>query len=309
MFGDFPLGDPRLPPELERGIFEIAALAQPTWIPVLMLVARRVKCWVEPFLYRVVFLRGGGMVELHKLWLPRFNVDELDARFPNLRHARYLFIDHVYVGGTALKNWLLACTGVTNLFAHLRCTPEMLTSISGFTNITYLTIDVRALCGTAVPLPLFLSVTHLELLDFSTQNGDVESVCLNISLIPCLTHIALNMYLDTLLSHAALRAIAQLQCIVFLSTAAPSNNSPLLDDRRFVCIEEGLGYYNDWLNGAVFGEDYWSVADAFLAARRSGTIDRMYPTFEINLIAHSLPGSQYQIVNGEDFRCIEKDSG
>ncbi|KAJ6505248.1 hypothetical protein C8R45DRAFT_1181366 [Mycena sanguinolenta] len=270
-------GDPRLPPELERGVFEIAALAQPTWVPVLMLVARRVKCWVEPCLYRVVFLSGGGMEKLHKLKLPRFNVDELDARFPNLRHSKHLFIDRDYVRGTALKNWLLACTGVTNLFAYLRYTPEMLTSISGFTNIAYLTIDVRALCSTAIPLPLFLSVTHLELLDFSTQNEDVESVCLNISLIPCLTHIALNMYLDTLLSHAALHDIVQLQCIVFLSTAAPWDDSPLRDDGRFVCIEDELGYYIDRLNGAVFGQDYWSFADAFLAARRAGTINRMYP--------------------------------
>ncbi|KAJ6505048.1 hypothetical protein C8R45DRAFT_923356 [Mycena sanguinolenta] len=29
----------------------------------------------------------------------------------------------------------------------------------------------------------------------------------------------------------------------------------------------------DWLNGAVFGKDYWALADAFVAARRAGTID------------------------------------
>ncbi|KAJ6465313.1 hypothetical protein C8R45DRAFT_494473 [Mycena sanguinolenta] len=286
------VGDPRLPPELERGIFEIAALARPNWIPVLMLVARRVKCWVEPFLYRVVFLQSVIMPEeLHDLGLPNFAMDELDQRFHNcLRHVRYLLVD----SEAERKNWPLAsCTGVTNLFAHFRCTPDILTSISGFTDITYLTIDVRTLCGTAVPFPLFLTVTHLELLDFYAQSGEVDSVCLNISLIPCLTHMALNMSLDTLLSHAALCAITQLQCIVFLSTDEASlNGSPLLDDSRFVYIKEGLPYDTDWLNGAVFGEDYWSFADAFLAARRAGTIHR----------------SRYRIVNGKDLDYVEEDN-
>ncbi|KAJ6478894.1 hypothetical protein C8R45DRAFT_357063 [Mycena sanguinolenta] len=189
-------GDPRLPPELERGIFEIAALGRPNWIPVLMLVARRVKCWVEPFLYRVVFLQSVSMPEeLHNLGLPNFAMDELDERSHNcLRHVLHLLVD----SEAERKNWLLAsCTGVTNLFAHFRCTPEILISINGFTDITYLTIDVHALS----------TVTHLELLDFYAQSEEVESVCLNISLIPCLTHIALNMYLDTLLSHAALCGI------------------------------------------------------------------------------------------------------
>ncbi|KAJ6465373.1 hypothetical protein C8R45DRAFT_495004 [Mycena sanguinolenta] len=286
------LGDPRLPPELERGIFEIAALARPNWIPVLMLVARRVKCWVEPFLYRVVFLQSVSMPEeLHNLGLPNFAMDELDGRSHNcLRHVRHLLVD----SEAERKNWLLAsCTGVTNLFAHFRCTPEILISINGFTDITSLTIDVHALCGTTVPFPLFSTVTHLELLDFYAQSEEVESVCLNISLIPCLTHIGLNMYLDTLLSHAALCGITQLQCIVFLSTDKASlDDSPLLDDSRFVCIDEGLPYDTDWLNGAVFGEDYWSFADAFLAARKAGTINR----------------SRYRIVNGKDLDYVEEDS-
>ena len=36
---------PRLPPELERVIFEIAALSYPTTTPNLMLIAWRVKNW------------------------------------------------------------------------------------------------------------------------------------------------------------------------------------------------------------------------------------------------------------------------
>ncbi|KAJ7887124.1 hypothetical protein B0H14DRAFT_2696630 [Mycena olivaceomarginata] len=47
---------PKLPPELECTIFEIAALARPKMIPSLILVAHRVKHWVEPLLYRVIMV-------------------------------------------------------------------------------------------------------------------------------------------------------------------------------------------------------------------------------------------------------------
>ncbi|KAJ7615762.1 hypothetical protein DFH06DRAFT_1108000 [Mycena polygramma] len=52
--------EPRLPPELECSIFEMAALSCPSSIPALVRVAQRVKYWVEPILYRVVFLRSPG---------------------------------------------------------------------------------------------------------------------------------------------------------------------------------------------------------------------------------------------------------
>ncbi|KAJ6452047.1 hypothetical protein C8R45DRAFT_1041252 [Mycena sanguinolenta] len=45
---------PPLPPELERSIFEAAALSWPRCIPRLMLVAWRVKSWVQPLLYRTI---------------------------------------------------------------------------------------------------------------------------------------------------------------------------------------------------------------------------------------------------------------
>ncbi|KAJ6495101.1 hypothetical protein C8R45DRAFT_163407 [Mycena sanguinolenta] len=287
---EVPSDDPRLPLELELGIFRIAALARPTSIPTLMLVARRIKCWVEPLLYRVVFLSDAGINESRVLGLPTFAANAFQQRFPDcLRHVRYLFI-HKILEEKTLQKWLLACTGATNLYAQFVCTPAIRDSLSGFTNVRYLTIDVRTLLGDTSLLPIFLSVTHLELLDFTAEGESVDRVCANISLIPHLTHIALNSDLDTALSHAALCTNTQLQCIVFLSTEAPPEGSPLLADDRFVCIEEDE-HYVDWLHGAVFGEDYWSFADAFLAARRLGTIER----------------SRYRITSGKDFDYVESE--
>ncbi|KAJ7662811.1 hypothetical protein DFH06DRAFT_1325161 [Mycena polygramma] len=47
---------PNLPLDLERHIFELAALTRPVCIPKLMRVAWRVKHWVEPLLYRTLFI-------------------------------------------------------------------------------------------------------------------------------------------------------------------------------------------------------------------------------------------------------------
>ncbi|KAJ6484809.1 hypothetical protein C8R45DRAFT_1214763, partial [Mycena sanguinolenta] len=234
-----------------------------------MLVARRIKYWVEPYLYRVVFLRDRHDSRWQDnvtsyLGLPTFFPDALEQRTERwFHHTRHLFIGGTLEGEIKPETWLLACPNITNLHAQFLCTSERLSCLSGFTGIQYLTIDVRALSDTTVPFPLFSAVTHLELLDMSTST--VGRVCQNIALIPCLTHIALNRTLDSTLSHAMLCANAQLQCIVFLSTQTSLHDSPLLDDWRFVCIDENVRYYVDWLRGAISGDDYWVLADNFLA--------------------------------------------
>ncbi|KAJ6550049.1 hypothetical protein B0H19DRAFT_1160293 [Mycena capillaripes] len=57
------VGDAILPPELERLIFEIAALESPKSMPALILVARRVQIWIEPLLYGVLALTPGAKTQ------------------------------------------------------------------------------------------------------------------------------------------------------------------------------------------------------------------------------------------------------
>ncbi|KAJ7879703.1 hypothetical protein B0H13DRAFT_1571256, partial [Mycena leptocephala] len=47
---------PLLPPELERIIFELAAFVNPASMPSLLLVAPRVKIWIEPLLYETLII-------------------------------------------------------------------------------------------------------------------------------------------------------------------------------------------------------------------------------------------------------------
>ncbi|KAJ6495169.1 hypothetical protein C8R45DRAFT_164100 [Mycena sanguinolenta] len=293
MPSEFASSEPRLPPELEHRIFQSVAAARPRWIPALVLVAKRVKVWVEPLLYRVVFLKTPPLKlqEQDNLGLPTFPGDAVEQISHNLRHVRHLLIDDGFVR-EKLQSWLLACSSVTNLCALFRCTPDTLPSLSSFTHLKYLTVEPRALSGTTLPLPMFHGVTHLELLDYPNEGETLDRVFTNVSLIPRLTHIALNSTVDKLLPHAGLRANAQLQCIIiFSSSVAHLTDTPLLDDSRFVCIDDGASYYADWLRGAVSGKDYWSIADNFLAARQAGTIER----------------SKCHIVNGKDFQFVKGD--
>ena len=54
--------------------------------------------------------------------------------------------------------------------------------------------------------------------------------------------------------------------------------NPLVDDPRFVCLDQPIPFHEGWLRGADTGKNYWEVEDAFLAARRQGKVDRRYFT-------------------------------
>ncbi|KAJ7866185.1 hypothetical protein B0H14DRAFT_3862044 [Mycena olivaceomarginata] len=173
--------EPRLPPELECRIFEIVALARPVSIPSLMLVARRVKEWPEPLLYRIIMLPGRSSPEPHNrmLDLPTF------AETPFSR------------GQSTAESWLDACRRVTNLFFPVDSTSSPILRALDFLNsVQYLVID-----------PLFLHVTHLERLDLHGIGvAESDSMCGHLALIPHLTHVAFNPKLHESVSHAGLSA-------------------------------------------------------------------------------------------------------
>ncbi|KAJ6601998.1 hypothetical protein DFH09DRAFT_900153 [Mycena vulgaris] len=115
-----PTPDRVFPPELERNIFEISALANPGTIPRLILVARRVQEWLEPFLYRVVFLANTPPFPRLKLTILLRAIQNKPATF--FRGAvRHLYIDN-QVTDFEKRTILAACTGITNLCAPTRLT-------------------------------------------------------------------------------------------------------------------------------------------------------------------------------------------
>jgi hypothetical protein len=46
-----------------------------------------------------------------------------------------------------------------------------------------------------------------------------------------------------------------------------------------VCIQQDKDFRVDWLRGVHSGEDYWALADAFIAAKRAGRVERTLECF------------------------------
>ncbi|KAJ7131728.1 hypothetical protein C8R43DRAFT_1024409 [Mycena crocata] len=123
---DVITGDPILPPELEREIFELAAAmdAPPDYwthqhvgdiVLVLPQVCRRVQAWIEPLIYERISLlynfNGRDPV-------PRF-LETVDARPANFfaTHVKYLYFDS-RVPLPAAQHILSVCTGIVTFGCH-----------------------------------------------------------------------------------------------------------------------------------------------------------------------------------------------
>ncbi|KAJ6465761.1 hypothetical protein C8R45DRAFT_805596, partial [Mycena sanguinolenta] len=191
---------PRLPPELECCIFEIAALSCPLSIPSLVLIARRVKDWVEPLLYRVILVPG-------TVTPGRLRMAEEVHRFPSVPYkilartiARkppsfFQSVTHVFVDGFRahgeLNLILAACTHIVNLAYFGIPSPSDRKSLDRLQCLRRLTIMAEPLFsphGLDFTAALFHNITHLELLD--DCHGLPDGIGPRLALAPALTHIS-----------------------------------------------------------------------------------------------------------------------
>ncbi|KAJ6571538.1 hypothetical protein B0H19DRAFT_662446 [Mycena capillaripes] len=283
----------RLPPELERHIFEISALSRPVAIPNLSLVAWRVKTWVEPLLYHVLFMDSFTSRPIDGL--PSIT-GELLLRLVNERpkpffahSVRYLVLEYKAWGQqlcnhrSFMPSIFLACTGVTHLWlkTELRLSSEELSALTDLRDLRCLAIRVKHLFkGVDVSQsadfvhPVLRNVTHLEVLDLSGTFNDY--VCTQIARIPNLTHLSFRVEAFCAVLVPVLRASSQLQCLVFLCPLDMETDP--VDDPRFVIVR--FLSHNilvdtrvHWQQEGLTGESYWAKTDRFLAGKRAGEID------------------------------------
>ncbi|KAJ7176342.1 hypothetical protein C8R43DRAFT_557444 [Mycena crocata] len=269
------LADPRLPPELERQIFETSALAhcQPVATLNLMLVAWRVKNWVEPLLYRTVVLvdsenRGGGShsstISVHDFLAI---INQKSPQF--FSNVRSLSLRATAADDIASMNIILATTtNINNVFIarliSLKTCPAL-----GTLRPRRLAAHLTALFyGRSIDFmhPIFLYVTHLELYDYRSTIH-TEPDWQGLTKIPHLTHLAFRRPSLQGLLFPILLACARLECIVFFSNGTLVTEDPMLpDDVRCVKMNHPP-HITDWVAGAKTGEDFWFRAEAIIAAR------------------------------------------
>ncbi|KAF8179291.1 hypothetical protein K438DRAFT_1254130 [Mycena galopus ATCC 62051] len=254
----------------------MAALARRKTIPILMLVAARVKEWVEPLLYRVIMISSS-----YKSFaqtspdLPIFTLEIL-LRVIASKPPRFLqnSVQHLFLDDTTTPQELItictACNDVVDLFHHDTGSAN-LPSLDGFYHLRRLALSMDELRLIDSGRSVLDKITHLELLN--PQDFSFKDLPAFISLMSRLTHIALNVMPREDRVLIALRECGSICCIIFLIEDCERGN-PLLDDPRFVCLHQRIPFREGWLRGADTGNDYWEVADAFLAARREGEVDR-----------------------------------
>ncbi|KAF7368833.1 hypothetical protein MVEN_00208500 [Mycena venus] len=277
---------PRLPVELERKVFEIAAAFHPGSIAAFLLVAQRVRIWLEPLLYETLSVSqyyddekfrwvhshhpfGYYWGDLERLKSAQFFHD-------NVRHL------HLYQrnGDAATEKFLtgiiLRCGSVTDLALDFSGLSMPQAVIAGLPlqrlsiNSEWMTRHEKA----AFSWSSFTHLTHLNIIDWHGDTWDLAWSWL--ALLPCLTH--LSFYDDMIPDDLCLGALKHCRLIEVLAIVWPTQGitriqpvSPALrTEPRFVVVGICGQHKEDWERGARGGEDHWVVAEALVERRLSG---------------------------------------
>ncbi|KAJ7438557.1 hypothetical protein B0H11DRAFT_2206111 [Mycena galericulata] len=283
---------PILPSELEKEIFDIAAYSRPLCIPKLMLVAWRVRIWVEPLLYRVVILLN----ELDHICLDGMKgyPYEDEKNFTRIRatpasvlrdSVRHLCLKHV--SNEVAEFILSASSGVEDLWIIPNGTAASLLLILGLLPLKCLYCSLGVLFAPDTvdfTHPLFSHLTHLEFFDW---NPVFPEHWFRLSLIPHLTHLGFNHKEFLRLALTILNTCKSLRVLVFLESpwATSVEEHPELEDLakdpRFVQMPRSQ-YIKDWQMGALTDIDYWSRAEEFIAKRKMGEINPLQYLIEVD---------------------------
>ncbi|KAJ7270131.1 hypothetical protein B0H12DRAFT_1320326 [Mycena haematopus] len=291
-----------LPPELEREIFEILALSRPVCIPNMMLVAQRVKLWVEPLLYRTLFF--AEIIESMFLPAPARPIQRIDGlpvcnakTFVDVlrrKSASFLYesVRNVMIQDVApdfIIDIVQTCPRIENLSISA---PLKLLDRRGFDVLRpkqlycalHDIVDRRTNINTFT-LPIFSQLTHLNLFYFIDESVDSEATVLArwtaIGSLQKLTHLSLPSHTTKgglpILSRL-LEVCKSLRALVVLRPppSTPSAEIAFLaeHDVRFVMMRLRSSMSDDWQMGALTGYDHWVCADEFIAKRVSGEVPR-----------------------------------
>ncbi|KAJ7620245.1 hypothetical protein FB45DRAFT_148850 [Roridomyces roridus] len=277
--------DPVFPPELERCIFEICAHQSPVLITKLMLVAWRVKEWLEPILYRTILLGYTNPCPYGypvSSFLSGVIHDSRGKSRERFRHScRNLLVLHC----DQWEQILEGCCRLENLYL---CGSSQNTGHSS--DLSAVVPMLKRLHMDNLPHPLLSSpgsshtvfphLTHLEILGVSYPRPLDEIYLSSITSLPQLTHLSFNHQDLEDIFLSILQNCLQLQVLLHFDGKRDrpfADEDSLVKDVRFVvCRVDYLQDWNwveDWLMGVDSEIDYWCRAERFIAKRRAGEID------------------------------------
>ncbi|KAJ7052053.1 hypothetical protein C8F01DRAFT_998886 [Mycena amicta] len=274
--------EPRLPLELEREIFETTALIDPSTIPPLLRVARRVLIWVEPLLYRTLNVGEDS---------PRVQQFHAASSKPPafLAQAVRCVVLHTGYDDDTVSRTLSLCTGCTRLAVDGNRSARELLPILSTLPIQRLagflcsTLDLMNVPEDIAAHPLLRCLTHLDLFD-SIRSHEVLPIVDALPSLPFLTHLAISQSgpLDPVreLLGQILKDCRQLRILVipnydrlneedFDAHKAMMGEVPesLRDPRLVLCS------YELWFEGVLNGPNFWKAAEDLIARKRRREVD------------------------------------
>ncbi|KAJ7112712.1 hypothetical protein C8R44DRAFT_249952 [Mycena epipterygia] len=265
---------PAFPPELEREIFETTAFLYPGTIPTLLRVARRVLVWLESLIYRVVRVNTSSD-------MARALLSATTTKTPSFLHDA---VRHVSLESTTL--WLpeeiiavlKLCTGIVNLSISVDYmnASDILAQLAQM-QLQRLACSLPSLFAeNAIDMrhPVFSSITHLDIFG---EIDELTDICPQIPAIPTLTHLCVHNLVAWPTIAMFLAEGPRLELLVNRwwspeNAHEQAQNVPF-HDMRFV-IQLFKDYWSEWEAEARGPRpNFWSLADDFVARKRSGDID------------------------------------
>ncbi|KAF7364075.1 hypothetical protein MSAN_01066300 [Mycena sanguinolenta] len=255
-------------------------------MPKLVLVAKRVKSWIEPLLYRNLSVVCDGFARRSGDDVIRISTSNCLKVFESkpasfIRdHVRHLALTQVPDKATAFI--LSRCTGALGLgIFQAAPNPSLLPAIAAM-GLLQISVDIDRLFGdSGVDFRhfAFAQLTHLDLINVPAPENWTTGICA----LPCLTHLSFNFDPDhkTNLGATASRHILaeckslEVLILIFSDAVDRKENDGyqyFSDDPRSVTMVVDT-FLEDWEKGATGRDDYWARAETFIQKRRAGEIN------------------------------------
>ncbi|KAJ7926350.1 hypothetical protein B0H13DRAFT_2563807 [Mycena leptocephala] len=275
---------PTLPRELEKIIFEMAAMKHPLSMPSMVRVAQRVKIWIEPQLYKVLMIdiapgrsTYAQCIVIRSLRAVQKLIASSSRRAPMLRkHVRHVILSYYCPKDVALK-LLSLCNSTVNLVITAGRGREILPLLASLP-LTRLGLGAwwidNVLHGTFTD-PAFADITHLHIHGPDAWSYPSWSIFV---CSPQLTHLSFaeNCVREST-CRSALQRCPLLKVLVWLLRDRyrytpfrydTSQSLSHITDSRFVQLKVP-DHWAEWERGARGFDDYWVEAETIVAERRA----------------------------------------
>lgn len=239
------------------------------------LITRR----IHPLLFRTITVKTGS--QSMSAFLRAIGTMPRNSTFFR-NSVQNLFVHHTPWIVNEARLILSFCSNITN-FVMMAANPSVLPLLEN-KRLECLSISLAQLFDNGLILqnlthPVFAHTTHLGLFDFVHNEQDWSAL----ALLPALTHLCLHSFVHRAQLLNVLAECKSLEVLVNMHI----NTEPewgladicarlaIHDDPRFVLITMDFSinaYAKDWEQGRSGKKDFWVIAGAFVAKKRTGKI-------------------------------------